>query len=217
MSREIYLLSPKVAEDTISLPMITFSLTVPTLDLSSYDLLMFTSKQAVKSAEILNPEWKAIPTLSIGAATTKQIEVLGGTVALQPTSFYGKNLSEKILSQCQKKRILYVRPKEVSFDSKSFLASAGMNIDEKIIYETKCIQYSEDEKPSQNAIIIFTSPSTIYCFLKQFSWDESYTAVVIGEATKVHLPSNACYEVADKPLISSCIEKAKHLLTANRL
>ena len=217
MSREIYLLSPKVAEDTISLPMITFSLIASKLDFSSFDLLMFTSKQAVKSAEILNPKWKEIPTLSIGSATTKEIEGLGGEVALQPTSFYGKTLSEEILTQCKDKRILYLRPKEVSFDSRNFLASAGMDINEKIIYETKCIHYPKSKKPSKNAIIIFTSPSTIHCFLKQFKWDESYTAVVIGEATKVHLPSNACYEVADKPLISACIEKAKHLLTANRL
>jgi len=52
--------------------------------------------------------------------------------------------------------------------------------------------------------------------LKNFTWDESYTAVVIGEATKEHLPENARYEVADTALIDSCIAKATQiLLTSN--
>jgi|GEM_PF-5950649 len=37
-------------------------------------------------------------------------------------------------------------------------------------------------------------------------------AVVIGEATKIHLPIDAHYEVADMPLIDACITKAKQLL-----
>jgi len=91
------------------------------------------------------------------------------------------------------------------------LEKAGIELQEQIIYETGCIEYTEEEKPVKNAIIIFTSPSTIHCFLKNFKWDESYTAVVIGRATKVHLPGNAEYVVAGEPLISACIEKAKSL------
>ena len=217
MSKEIYLLSPVVYEDTVSLPMIQFSLTVSSLEFSSYDLLMFTSKQAVKSAEALNPEWKEIPCLSIGSATTRQIEALGGRVVYQPISFYGKVLSEDIVMKFRDKHIVYLRPKEVSFDSKTFLASKGVTLDEKIIYETTCQMYPESAKPKKNAIIIFTSPSTIHCFLKNFQWDNSYTAVVIGEATKEHLAENVRYEVADEPTIDACVSKAKHILTANRL
>ncbi len=217
MSKEIYLLSPVVYEDTISLPMIQFSLSVTSLDLSSYDLLMFTSKQAVKSAEVLNPKWKEIPCLSIGSATTKQIEALGGKVVYQPTSFYGKVLSENIVLKFRDKHMVYLRPKEVSFDSKTFLASKGITLDEKIIYETRCKIYMDSEKPQKNAIIIFTSPSTIHCFLKNFKWDNSYIAVVIGDATKKHLPENVRYKVAEEATIDACVRKAKHILTANRL
>jgi uroporphyrinogen-III synthase len=177
---------------------------------------MFTSKQAVKSAEALNSEWKKYPCLAIGSATAKEIESLGGKVDYQPKSFYGKTLSQDIIAKFKDKKILYLRPKEVSFDSKSFLAHAGIELDEQILYETSCIRYDKKEKPGKNAIIIFTSPSTIHCFLKNFEWDKSYTAVVIGEATKVHLPTDAHYEVSDKPLIEDCIAKAKEiLLTSN--
>jgi len=213
----IYLLSPHACEDTIHLPMIHFSLHKIRLELDSYNLLMFTSKQAVISAEALNPKWKKIPCLAIGKATAKQIESLGAKVVHQPKSFYGVELSQDIIEKFKEKKILYLRPEVVSFDSKKFLSKAGMHIDEKVIYKTECISYPHDEKPKKGAIIIFTSPSTIHCFLKNFGWDNSYSAVVIGETTKVHLPPNAKYVVADRPLIVSCIEKAKHLLNPNRL
>ncbi|SFV69811.1 Uroporphyrinogen-III synthase [hydrothermal vent metagenome] len=211
MSKFIYLLSPLVKEGTVSLPMIGFQLVVAEVDLSDCDILMFTSKQAVKSAEVLNPKWKEIPCLSIGSATTKQIESLGGKVVYQPESFYGKVLSEEIVKRFRDKHILYLRPKEVSFNSKAFLASKGIMLDEKIIYETQCKTYDKNKKPKKNAVIIFTSPSTIHCFLKNFTWDESYTAVVIGEATKEYLPVNANYVVANTPTINACVEKAKQI------
>ena len=208
----IYLLSPKKKEETLSLLMIQFSLITQILDLSCYDLLMFTSKQAVLSADSLNKAWKKIPCLAIGKATAKQIKTLGGEVLYQPNNFYAKDLAQEIAQQFKNKKILYLRPKEVSFDSKSFLASQGIVLDEKIIYETSCVKYSKKDKPKKNAIIIFTSPSTIKCFFKNFEWDESYRAVVIGEATKVHLP-NEVREVfvAKKPLIESCVEMARNL------
>ncbi|RLA71024.1 MAG: uroporphyrinogen-III synthase [Epsilonproteobacteria bacterium] len=192
--------------------MISFSIVEQTLAFEGYELLMFTSKQAVVSADKLNPNWKEIPCLAIGSATAKQIEVLGGTVQYQPKSFYGETLSHDIVSKFKGKKILYLRPKEVSFNSKDFLQKEGIFLDEKIIYETACMQYTNEEKPDKNAIIIFTSPSSIHCFLKNFEWDKSYVAVVIGEATKKHLPVNACYEVADTPLIDACITKATQLL-----
>ena len=212
----IYLLSPDAKKGCTHLPMISFSIMEQTLNFEGYELLMFTSKQAVISADKLNQNWKKIPCLAIGSATAKQIEALGGTVYYQPKSFYGEILSHDIVSKFKEKKILYLRPKEVSFDSKAFLRKEGIGLDEKIIYETNCIQYAKKDQPEKHAIIIFTSPSTIHCFLKNFEWDESYVAVVIGEATKKYLPSYARYEVADTPLIDACITKATQvLLTSN--
>ena len=213
----IYLSSPLPREGTIHLPMIHFSLLPTPIDFSKCDTLMFTSKQAVKSAEALNPEWKKYPCLAIGSATAKEIEYLGGKVKYQPKSFYGEILSQDIIAQFHDKKILYLRPKEVSFDSKNFLAKAGIELQEQIIYETSCISYDQKEKPGKNAIIIFTSPSTIHCFLKNFEWDESYTAIVIGKATQRHLPIHARCEVSDTPTIDACILKAKSVASHKSL
>ena len=209
--RAIYLLSPTPREDTIALPMIRFTTAADHIDFGSCDTLMFTSKQAVVTADTIDRNWKKYPCIAIGAATKKQIETLGGTVIYHPDSYYGETLSQDIITRFSEKKILYLRPREVSFDSKTFLQKAGIDLQEQIIYETGCIPYGQEERPVKNAIIIFTSPSTIHCFLQNFKWDGSYTAVVIGNATKVHLPENAEYAVAEEPLISSCIEKAKFL------
>ena len=209
--RLIYLLSPSAREGTVSLPMITFEITADQIDFSKSDTLIFTSKQAVITADNIDEKWKNYPCIAIGSATKKQIESLGGNVIYCPKDFYGKSLSVDIVRFFSDKKLLYLRPKEISFDSKGFLAKEGITLREQIIYETSCIQYTLKEKPPKNAVIIFTSPSTIHCFLKNFKWDPSYIAVVIGKATKVYLPENAEYVVADTALISSCVEKAKEI------
>jgi uroporphyrinogen-III synthase len=207
----IYLLSPTAKADTISLPMIRFQMSTEKIAYGECDTLLFTSKQAVVQAEKIDPSWKKLPSIAVGSATKKQIESLGGKVIYYPESYYGKHLAKDITLNFSDKKILYLRPKEVSTDIKELLRKEGIEISEQVIYETSCISYPKEQAPVKNAVIIFTSPSTVHCFLKNFEWDESYQAVVIGESTKSHLLSHMQYVVADKPLIDSCIQKAKSL------
>jgi uroporphyrinogen-III synthase len=192
--------------------MIRFEKVVDRIDFSHCDTLMFTSKQAVVTADAIDPTWKSYPVIAIGPATKRQVEALGGEVIYHPKDFYGETLSRDIAHFFKAREILYLRPKEISFDAKGYLAKEGITLHEQIIYETGCIAYKKEDTPQKGAIIIFTSPSTIRCFFQQFVWDESYTAVVIGSSTKVHLPSEVAYVVAKKPLISACIEKAQEIL-----
>ena len=207
--RPIYLLSPTPREGTISLPLIRFSIIANSIDFSKSDTLLFTSKQAVVTANNIDQNWIKYPCIAIGPATKKQIESLGGKVIYTPKDFYGESLNRDIAHFFSDKKLLYLRPEEISFDSKGFLEKEGITLEEQIIYKTSCIAYEQEQYPVKNAIIIFTSPSTIYCFLKNFPWDESYTAVVIGKATKVHLPQNVHFVVADEPSIHACIKKAQ--------
>lgn len=207
----IYLLSPMSKEGTVSLPMITFTILAEKIEFGECDTLMFTSKQAVISADAIDPDWKKYPCIAVGSATKHQIEALGGKVVYQPASFYGEVLSQDITAFFRDKKLLYLRPQTVSFDAKAFLQKEGITLKEQIIYETSCIHYDKEDAPEEGAVIIFTSPSTIHCFLKNFEWDVSYQAVVIGESTKSHLLPYMKYAVADRPLIDACIQKAKSL------
>ncbi len=208
----IYLLSPLKKEGVSSLPMISFKLIAETIDFSSCDTLMFTSKQAVVSANSIDESWKNFPCIAIGGATKKKIEELGGSVIYHPTKFYGEVLAKDIEAFFSTRKILYLRPKVVSFDSKSYLEKVGIDLQEQIIYETSCVKYAKEQKPKEGAVIIFTSPSTIKCFFKNFEWDSSYLAVLIGHATREHLPEYCRYVVADEPLIDACIKKAREAI-----
>jgi len=206
VSRDIYLLSPTIRDETISLPMIEFQSTSNSIDFSEVDTLLFTSKQGVKEANKISKEWQKYPSIVIGDATQKEVFKLGGKILYTSKKFYGKDLEEVIKKRFFNKNILYLRPKVISYD----IASNLSNIKEAIIYKTSCKRYNLDSKPSKNAIIIFTSPSTIKCFLSNFKWCDDYRAVVIGDSTRSALPSYIqIYYQADKPMIDSCISKAK--------
>ena len=207
----IYLLSPLKKEGTFSLPMISFKIVKENIDFSLCDTLMFTSKQAVVSADTIDKNWKNYPCIAIGGATKKKIEELGGEVIYYPKEFYGEVLAKDIQDKFSLKKLLYLRPKEVSFNSRAYLEKHNINLEEQIIYETSCIAYEKKEQPQKNAVIIFTSPSTIKCFFKNFSWHQSYMAVLIGYATKEHLPKECKFVVADEALIDACIKKAKEV------
>jgi len=215
MDRPIYLTSPLHKEGTIPLPMIDFRLTADAIDYQGCDTLMFTSKQAVVSADTIDPNWKKLPTIAIGKATAGQIERLGGRVLYHPKSFYGQELAADVLKHFRDRQVLYLRPHTVSFDSHAFLARAGYELAEQVIYETFCRAHPAEAKPVEGAIIVFTSPSTIHCFLERFGWEESYTAVVIGHATLEHLPEGADYAVAQTPLIDACIARARDISAAS--
>jgi len=217
LPRPIYLLSPVAREGVRTLPMISFERIADEIDFAECDTLMFTSKQAVITADEIDPKWREYPSIAIGKATAKMIESCGGKVFYQPEDFYSEVLSRDIATYFKERKILYLRPKDVSFDAKSYLAQEGVYLHEQIIYKTACISYPEERQPADSAVIIFTSPSTIRCFFKNFPWRPHYTAVVIGKATLQHLPNDADVAVADQPLIDACIEKARQIsLDSNR-
>jgi len=210
-TNSIYLLSPTPRDGTISLPMIRFKQVAESIDFSSCDTLMFSSKQAVISANTIDKRWIEYPVIAIGSATKAMVEKLGGTVLYHPKEFYADTLAEDIKEKFSDRKILYLRPKEVSFDSRGYLAKHGITLQEQILYETSCVEYTSADTPNRGAIIIFTSPSSIHCFFKNFEWDSSYRAIIIGRATQEHLPDGIEFYISAVPLIDSCISKAKEI------
>ena len=209
-SKNIYLCSPKEFEGTISLPMIEFTRLKTSIYLSDVDTILFTSKQAIIYLDEISNEWQNKKILAVGSATAKMAKELGATDIYNPKEFYGEVLANDILEKFSDSKIVYIRPKVVSFDSKAFLSDRGIDIKEEILYETTCKEHSGKEL-EDGAVIIFTSPSTIECFFKSFSWDSSYKAVVIGKTTLKNLPQNVTAYVANEATISSCVAKAQEI------
>ena len=206
---EIFVLSAKPYQDAKNLPVIHFHYYDTELSLNRYDALIFTSKNGVKALDEINGCWKSKPIYSIGSATSRAVRELGGEVVYEAKSSYGDNFAEEIKTHLGGKKVLFLRPKVVTSQLNTILRDAGVDLDEEIIYETRCTECEGLQKPPPESYIIFSSPSTITCFFRCFVWDESYTAVVIGEKTASCMPHEVPYLLSKKQTIDACIALAK--------
>ena len=208
---KIYLCSPKKYSGTTALPMIEFEQIASEIkELEWCDSVLFSSKQAVVFADKIDSRWREKDIVAVGPATKDMAIKLGAKSVYYPKEYYGEVLARDIVELFSNKKILYIRPKVVSFDSYSYLKKHNIDIKEAIIYQTKCKEQKGVEL-EKNSIIIFTSPSTIECFFKSFEWDSSFRAVVIGKATLKHLSSDIKAYVASEATIASCVEKAREI------
>jgi uroporphyrinogen-III synthase len=144
----------------------------------------------------------------------------GLTVAYVSSSGYGNDLAKEIIPLVLGKRILYLRAKVVVSDLVSILENTGVEIHEKIVYETLCHQPEENIAIEKESIVIFSSPSTVSCFLKFFSWDFSYRAIAIGTTTADFISNNykqiEC-KIAHEPNLTSCMQLALEMNPVNKV
>lgn len=206
----IYILSDTPIEGAVRLPVIKQRFFTPQIHFCNYDYLIFTSKNGVKAAQKISEDWKKVPSLAIGEATAKEIEKCGGTVAFVAKEYYGDAMAKELKKRFSaKKRYLYLRPKAVSSNLMQILKEAGFLVDEAIVYETICVPCKELRAPPKGSVIIFSSPSTVRCFLKCFGWDECYRAIAIGKKTAKAFGKPI--QIAPKPTLKSAVEFARKL------
>ncbi len=211
----VYLLSPTPAEGAEHLPMIEFKTIPQPIDFTPYDGLIFTSKQGVIALdEISGGSWKNTPAAAIGKMTAQEIQKRGGEVVYIASKAYGDILSRELSVRFKSFRWLYPRPKVVASKIASDLRKAGVDVDEKVIYETSCKAYDKEARPEEGAILIFTSPSIVDCFFKQFGWSGSYTAVAIGKKTAAAFPEGVECKISPSQSIPDTVAFARSLATA---
>jgi uroporphyrinogen-III synthase len=190
--------------------MLEFDIVAKELEISGYDLLLFTSKNSVYIIDDISQSWKNIPSIAIGEESAKVISKLGGNVALA-SSGYSRDLALQIKEKFTNKKILYIRPKVVATDHMINLSQEGIAMNEVVLYDTVCKKYDISQKPSPGSVLIFTSPSTINCFIDNFNSLNGYKIVVIGTTTANALPCNIKYTMPKIPKIDECIKVAKEL------
>lgn len=208
----IYLFSatPFEDEEVTHIPIIQINfLTCKTFTCKDFNALLFTSKHAVRALDMICTEWKSIPSYVIGNATAKEVKKLGGRVEFISKSAYGDEFAQEIHPLLKDKKILFPRAKEVVSDIKTILTP--LFLQELIVYETKCSLCKNIKKPLKNSILIFTSPSTLKCFLKYFSLDKSYKIICIGTKTSHVLPKGFTCKIPTNQSIQECVKLAKKL------
>ena len=209
--RPIYLFSISSHSEAIHVNPLDITFFQPDIDFYSYDYFIVTSKQAVKALQQYKLSNDALkPALCISNATAKAYENLGGTV-LDVGAGYGDDLTHIITAYPKQTKWLYLRAKEVASELATRCQQEGYAVDEVILYESVCSQQMQKVMIQENAILIFTSPSSVKCFLEFHSIQPTHKVIVIGTTTAKALPANTQKYLSKEKTIASCIELARDL------
>ncbi|MGB5866550.1 MAG: uroporphyrinogen-III synthase [Arcobacteraceae bacterium] len=209
----IYILSDKKVQHAINLPMIEISYISTKVDLSSYDALLFTSKNAIKALDSFDESWKSIASYVIAPQTAKVLESMGGNLHFVGEKSHGDDFAQEIAQQLHGKKVLYVCGKKVVSNLTTLLNENGVSCESLVVYETVCKKYEQKITLPKGSVVIFSSPSTIECFFKNItSWDESYSAISIGKTTAKYFPNYITPFIANSTSLDACVEKAFEIL-----
>lgn len=205
---KIYLLSNQKYSNVENLEVFQIKYIKSEVNFLDYDALVFTSKNAVYSIDSFNKDWKKIPSYVIAAKTAEVIENLGGNIAFIGVTSHGNEFAQELLEILKNKKVLYVKALKTVSNLVGILKENNIQLDELVAYETSCKELNvelEDE-----STFIFTSPSSVKCFFKQYTWKDSYKAIVIGRTTALFLPKHIDYKMSIETSIDECINIAKH-------
>lgn len=209
--KSIYLFSTSSHPKTKNINSLDIKFLKPSIDFSKYDYFIITSKQAVNALKQYNKsEYTNIPALCISEKTAEAYEQIGGKV-LACAKGYGDDLPKIIKKYSHAKRWLYIRAKIVASDFVSTCINDGYNIDAEVVYESECSKEIKEVKVEDDAVLIFTSPSSIKCFLNNHTISSHANLVVIGKTTANALPKNVKYHLCKEKSIQSCIDFALNL------
>lgn len=181
------------------------------IDLSSFDALIFTSKNAINTIDSLNKNWKKIPSYTISEQTAKLVKNLNGKLEYVGKTRHGNEFAYEISKLLKGKKVLYLRGKDIASELVDILKRNSIDCHEEVVYENFFNESVKKIKIPKNSKIIFTAPSTVEYFFKIFSWDETYTAISIGNTTAKHFPDNITPVIADTTSFKACVDKALEL------
>ena len=207
MSANIYLFSTTSHKDAISINPLEITFLQPDIDFSKYDYFILTSKQASLALTQYNQQ-SLKPALCISQATAKSYKDIKGEV-LEIGEGYGDTLSAMIMKYPSSTKWLYVRAKVVASDFVEELQEKGFDIDEAILYESECSKNLQNLQIEEDATLIFTSPSSVKCFLTFNTMSSKAKIIVIGKSTAKALPKNIEYIISEQTSIQSCIDLIK--------
>lgn len=207
---KIYLLNNQKFQDVENLEVFDIKHIKSNVNLQDYEALIFTSKNAIYSLNSFNQNWKKIPSYAIASKTADIIKQLGGNLVFTGITSHGNDFAEELITLLKDKKVLYIKALKTVSNLPEILRQNKILLDELVAYETSCKKV--DVELEKNSIFIFTSPSSVECFFKQYSWHDSYKAIVIGKTTAKFLPKNIKYEISSQTSVEECVNLAKQYL-----
>lgn len=208
---DIYILSDKKVKWAKNLPIFGIQPIKQGIDFTGYDALIFTSKNAIYALNTMDETWKKKPAYVIAPQTAKIVKHLNGNLKFVGKEKHGDQFALEMVKKFKHQKVLYIRASKVVSNLVNILNTNDIVCDELIVYETVCKQFHEKIELPKNSTIIFSSPSTIECFFKNITWDESFKAISIGNTTAQYLPENIIPTIAETTSLDSCVRKAIEL------
>lgn len=206
----IYLFSKTPHSDVDFVPVLSTEFFQPAIDFAKYDAIVLTSKQAVTALEKIDRTWTTLPVLTVADLTAKMAEDAGATVISRGNG-YGDTLADIIINAHMKKRWLYPRPEVVASDFGQKVRDAGVDLDDVVVYKTSCNADASHKSIEDDAVLIFTSPFTIACFLDFYSFKSTHMVIAIGKTTQTALPKGLQVYLPEKTSVESCVRLAQKL------
>ena len=204
---KIYLLNEQKFDGVENLEVFEIEYLRFDLDLEKYDALVFTSKNAIFSLEENGINWKSTPSYVIAPKTADIAKKFGANIAFIGFSGHGNDFANELIQYLKDKKTLYIRALKTVSNLTNILKENGIDIDEIISYKTSCNK-QERKALDKNSTIIFTSPSSVECFFKKYSWEDSFKAIAIGKTTALYLPKNIKCEISSLTSVEECVKLA---------
>ncbi|HDZ5064930.1 TPA: uroporphyrinogen-III synthase [Campylobacter jejuni] len=181
------------------------------VDLSGYDALICTSKNALKALQNANIVLNfKLNLYAVGQSTAQYARNLGFKKIKIPSKAYGKDLFLEFKEELKTKKCLYLRAKNIVSTLNLDLKNAGVDLDEIIVYEN--VFKKSDKKLTHPAIFIFTSPLSVENFLKFYSLKEQDKVVAIGQSTAKKLLNFKNLFICENQNLQECVKLARTLI-----
>jgi uroporphyrinogen-III synthase len=207
MPKPLYLFSISSHPKAISINSLDVTFLRPKINFSKYDYLIITSKQTSEALkQYKTQDYISKAALCVSKQSALSFEKLGGKV-LDIGGGYGDNLVSHIKSYPKNTKWLYLRAKVVASDFVKICKDDGFSIDEEVVYESDCSKDIQNVKVEDDATLIFTSPSSVKCFLKNNKIKTSNFVIVIGKTTAKALPKGINFIISKETTIESCIKE----------
>jgi len=205
--RPLYLLSKTPYAGVRHIPILSIRFLTPPIDFSQYEGVVFTSKQGIEAVEAYPIEWKNLRCICVSDPTAEYARQRG-VMDVEVAQGYGETIPGLLISGSHKGKWLYPRPKVVASSWVDQVRAHGIMIDEAIVYETVCNPEAHLETIEKDAVLIFTSPSSVECFLQRMPILPTHTVVVIGTTTQKALPSGIDAYVSEEQRVASVVSLA---------
>lgn len=201
----IYTLGSKKIEGASHFPLIQINNIETNIDFSKYNLLIFTSQNALLSIESKKEHWINKKILTIGEATKKLAESMGAKDILCPKNNNATSMIEQYSLAIKDSKAIYLRAKKISTDIKSILENKNIHISEQIVYESIFNRdITNNKQPIKGSWIIISSPFIFKCFNENCD-TKDYKIILFGKKIQQFIPSNIEYLLSPKDTLRDTV------------